>query len=77
MTYGSAKAQCTYNAQSANKCLFEDKEYDMGEMCAHQIFAVGQYVVLQCKKTFTDGARGKVKIFTISNGLLIGSVSTP
>ena len=41
MSYGSAKAQCTYNAQSNNKCLFEDKEYDMGEMCAHKIYAVG------------------------------------
>jgi hypothetical protein len=49
----------------------------MGEMCSHRIYAVGQYVVLQCKKTFTDGSRGKVKIFTVSDGILIGSISTP
>lgn len=77
MSYGSTQAVCTYNAQSANKCVFDDIEYQMGEMCAHQLFAVGQYVVMQCKKIFTDGSRGKVKIYTVQDGMLIGSISTP
>lgn len=49
----------------------------MGEMCAHQLFHVGQYVVMQCKKTFKDGTLGKVKIYTIDDAVLVGTISSP
>jgi hypothetical protein len=32
---------------------------------------------MQCKKTFTDGTLGKVKIYTIDDAVLVGTISTP
>ena len=84
MQYGSTEAICTYDntnvtgsAKNKHYCLFMGKKYDMGEMCAHQFYAVGQYAVLSCSKTFSDSSVRKIKIFKIVDGMLIGSVSTP
>jgi hypothetical protein len=46
-------------------------------MCAHRIYVKGQYVVLSCSKKFEDNSIRKVKVFKISDGLLIGGVSIP
>lgn len=40
MAYGSTQAVCTYDAGTDNKCLLQGVEYNMGDMCAHQIVAV-------------------------------------
>lgn len=87
MAYGSTQAVCTYDAGTENKCLLQGVEYSLGEMCAHQIVAVSQYIVLSCAKAFSEtalDAQGveknvvrKMQIYTIGDGLLIGSVSQP
>jgi len=56
LAYGSTQAVCTYDAGTENKCLLQGVEYSLGEMCAHQIVAVSQYIVLSCVKAFSETA---------------------
>jgi hypothetical protein len=49
----------------------------MGEMCAHRLYAVDKYVVMSCRRSFSDGTKAKFKIYTIDDGLLISSISSP
>ncbi len=46
-------------------------------MCAHQIFAIEEYAVLICRKTFSDNSIAKIKVYTAAEGVLVGSISTP
>jgi len=47
----------------------------MGEMCSHRLYAVDKYVVMSCRRSFSDGTKAKFKIYTIDDGLLISSIS--
>jgi hypothetical protein len=77
LSFGSTDAVCTYDAGNSNACLFENKRYDIGQMCSHRIVAVKNYVVISCFKNFADGSAKKVQIYTKDDGILIGSASTP
>lgn len=41
MTYGSTDAICSYDLVKKNVCRFQGVVYDVGEMCAHTLVAVG------------------------------------
>ena len=77
MNYGSVDVVCTYDNGNNNVCLFTGEVFEIGQMCAHQIFAVGQYAVLACRKTFYDATVAKIHIYTAAEGVFVGSVSTP
>lgn len=76
MTYGSKDAICTWNAgATGNVCIFQNSNYDMGEMCAHKVVPVNGYVVLSCSKKFSDGSVRKVQILNLADGTLVGVAS--
>jgi len=51
LTYGgNMDTYCTFDNQNDNKCLINGVEFKMGEMCAHKIYIMENYLVLSCSK---------------------------